>query len=48
MRCKNCGKEIVGFPALSRKDNKTKICAECGVKEALDEFMKYYNNNRGK
>lgn len=27
-------------PALSRKDNKTYICSECGVEEALEGFKK--------
>jgi len=26
--------------ALSREDNKTEICSECGVKEALADFAK--------
>ena len=33
--CNRCGKEYTGHPALSRKDNKTKICPECGLKEAI-------------
>lgn len=35
--CPICNKEYSGHPALSRKDNKTKICPDCGVKEALSE-----------
>ena len=27
--------------SLSRKDNQTYICNECGVKEALDELQQY-------
>lgn len=38
--CPNCGKEIKGYPALSRKDNKTNICSNCGTKEALEIFIK--------
>ena len=38
--CPICGAEIVGYPALSRKDNKTEICSDCGVAEALMEFYK--------
>ena len=34
-KCPKCGKYYVGYPALSREDNKTEICPECGVKEAL-------------
>jgi len=29
--------------SLSRKDNTTYICDECGVKEALDELQEYNN-----
>jgi hypothetical protein len=25
------------YPALSRRDNKTDICSECGVKEAFED-----------
>lgn len=34
--CPNCGKIYKGRPALSRKDNKTSICPDCGTLEALD------------
>lgn len=40
MTCSICKKEIKGYPALSRKDNKTEICSECGTKEALEIFLK--------
>lgn len=40
MKCPKCKKEIKGYPALSRKDNKTEICSECGTKEALEIFIK--------
>ena len=36
MICPSCKKEFNNHPALSRKDNKTEICSECGLKEALD------------
>ena len=39
--CANCGKAIIGHPALSRKDNKTEICSNCGTLEALEVFIKY-------
>jgi hypothetical protein len=38
--CPICKKQIKGYPALSRKDNKTEICSECGVAEALADFIK--------
>jgi len=28
------------FPALSRKDNKTNICNDCGTQEALEDMFK--------
>lgn len=40
-RCPSCGKPLFGYPALSRKDNETEICAECGNKEALNEWIRY-------
>ena len=38
-RCPKCGKEFTEYPALSREDNDTEICPECGVKEALTIFL---------
>lgn len=35
-RCPVCGKIYDDPPAISRKDNRTKICPECGVREALE------------
>lgn len=34
--CPRCGKETEWLRALSRKDNKTMICDQCGTEEALD------------
>lgn len=33
--CPKCGKMYQGYPALSRVDNKTEICPDCGVREAM-------------
>lgn len=33
--CPKCGKAYHGYPAISRKDNRTQICPDCGVREAL-------------
>lgn len=33
--CPRCGKVYLDYPAISRKDNKTEICPECGLAEAL-------------
>lgn len=34
-RCPKCKKQYDGYPALSRVDNKTKICSMCGIAEAM-------------
>lgn len=39
-KCPICKKEIGKYPAISRKDNKTEICSNCGMLEALEEFHK--------
>ena len=34
--CPKCGKEYNGVPALSRTDNETMICPDCGIRESLE------------
>ena len=34
--CPKCGREYEGYPAISRVDNETEICPECGTREALE------------
>lgn len=41
--CPRCHKEYDGYPAISREDNKTEICSQCGQDEALVQFNKYHN-----
>lgn len=36
--CPICNKKIGKYPAISREDNKTKICSNCGTLEALKAF----------
>lgn len=36
--CPRCGKVYRGRPALSRIDNKTYICPDCGTREALESI----------
>jgi len=36
--CPRCKQIYVGFPALSRLDNKSRICSPCGMDEALQDF----------
>ena len=37
-KCPYCGAEYQGHPAISRKDNKTPICPDCGTREALESI----------
>ena len=36
--CPRCGASYTDYPALSRKDNKTLLCPDCGVREALESL----------
>ena len=36
--CPLCGRAYHGAPALSREDNKTLICPDCGTREALESI----------
>lgn len=36
--CPKCSKEYYGTPALSRVDNETYICPDCGTREALESI----------
>jgi hydrogenase maturation factor HypF (carbamoyltransferase family) len=36
--CPRCRKAYHGAPALSRKDNETYICPDCGTREALESM----------
>ena len=36
--CPVCKKVYTGYPATSRKDNKTLICTECGMREVQEPF----------
>ena len=38
-RCPKCKKEFTEYPALSREDNETEICPECGIAEAISAFV---------
>lgn len=39
--CPSCGCEYDEPPAISRYDSNVKVCSKCGVKEALEIFIKY-------
>ncbi len=48
-KCPNCGYPIYGYPAISRKDNKTEICSNCGTAEAMSAYHNYlYSKYKGK
>ena len=36
--CPRCDSTMTEFPALSRKDNKTDICSDCGTAEAMEDY----------
>lgn len=40
-KCPSCWKPLFGYPAISRKDNKTEICAECGNREAVNQWIEH-------
>ena len=37
-KCPVCGKDYEDPPAISRKDNETEICPDCGTLEALESI----------
>ena len=39
-RCPKCKKVFTEPPALSRVDNETEICSECGVREAIEAYVR--------
>lgn len=39
--CPKCVRTYTEYPALSRADNVTEICPECGTREALEAFKGY-------
>ena len=39
-KCPRCDKEMKEYPALSRRDNKTDICSDCGQVEALEDYYR--------
>ena len=42
-KCPHCKDTVTDFPAISRRDNRTEICSDCGITEALeDELGKNY------
>ncbi len=44
--CPICGEDYTEHPAISRRDNKSKICPKCGTAEALADFLIYTKNKK--
>lgn len=42
--CCRCKKIFTDYPAISRKDNKSLICSECGMKEIQEPLEELLNN----
>ena len=40
-KCPICGKYYMGQGAISRIDNKTEICSDCGVNQAINDYYKF-------
>ena len=38
--CPKCKIEYTGYPAISRVDDITEICSDCGTAEALEDWAK--------
>ena len=38
MECPRCEKIYTGYSALSRRDNETELCPDCGMEEAVVDF----------
>tara|TARA_R100000808_G_C2088403_1_gene109701 strand:+ start:558 stop:782 length:225 start_codon:yes stop_codon:yes gene_type:complete len=37
--CPRCGIKTTDFPAISRADNETEVCSQCGTEEALIQTL---------
>lgn len=37
--CPLCSRTYNNYPAISRRDNKTEICSDCGTKEAFCDYV---------
>lgn len=45
-KCPACGRDYYDPPALSRKDDQTEICPNCGVLEALAAAYGFKNGKQ--
>lgn len=46
--CSICGNWVTEHPALSRADNKTEICPDCGIDQALEDYKKMRAEEKAK
>ncbi len=46
--CPKCNKEYTTRSAISRIDNKTRICPTCGLSEAIESIIKYTQKGKRK
>ncbi len=46
--CPKCNKEYTKRSAISRIDNKTRICPTCGLYEAIESVAKYNQGRKRK
>jgi len=44
-KCNYCKQTVVEYPATSRKDSVTEICAACATKEAIEDYIAYREKN---
>ena len=42
--CPRCQQDSKDFPAISRRDNKTEICSQCGITEAMADYYGFPDN----
>lgn len=47
-RCPRCNREYVASPTISRQDNKTEICPNCGMIESLVTFSEHIEKEKRK
>ena len=47
-KCPSCGMISTTYPALSRRDNKTNICSDCGTREALEDWSNHLKDEKMK
>ena len=39
-KCPKCGELYTGYSAISRDDDKTEICPGCGLREAMQAYLR--------